>query len=202
MSGNGAGVTFGEDERFDRQFAVFRRTAWALLAPALVIGAWQWRVPGVAVSSSVVRAAIVYCLILLLLRLAGKRTMAEMTTFDLVIVLILSEAVQPAMVGDDNSLTNAALLVATLIAMDVFLGYVKSKSARASRWLDDVPTVLIREGVPDQDAMSRAGIGLDDVMESARHQGIASQEEIRFAILERAGGISIIPKGKRVAGPG
>ncbi|MEP7346609.1 MAG: YetF domain-containing protein [Gemmatimonadaceae bacterium] len=194
MTDAGAETTFGDDERFDRQATIFRRVAWGVIAPLLLIGAWTWRVQGSAVSSSVVRAALVYFFVLVLLRLAGKRTLGEMSTFDLVILLILSEAVQPAMVGEDNSLTNAVLLVTTLIAIDVFLGFVKSKSGRAARWLDDVPTVLVREGMVDSGAMSRSHVGVDDVMKAARLQhGLLTFREVRFAILESDGGISIIP---------
>jgi hypothetical protein len=97
-------------DRFDRRLTVLRRVAWGLIVPCLVIAAVVWNVPGSAVTSTVARGAIVYAVVLVVLRLAGKRTLSEMSTFDLVILLILSETVQPAMVGEDSSLTNAILL--------------------------------------------------------------------------------------------
>ncbi|MCC6317888.1 MAG: DUF421 domain-containing protein [Gemmatimonadaceae bacterium] len=139
---------------------------------------------------------MIYGFVLLVLRLAGKRTMAQITTFDLVILLILSEAIQPAMVGDGSSMLNAFVIVGTLVAIDVALGVGKDRSPTLARWLDDVPTVLIREGVADEAAMRRVRVDLGDVMESARlHQGIMDRAQVRYAILERTGGISIIPWG-------
>ena len=85
---------------------------------------------------SVARGAAVYLLLLLIFRLAGRRTLAQMTSFDFVLLLIISEAAQNAMIGDDFSVTNGALFVLTLVGLDVLLSQVKRWWPAAERWLD------------------------------------------------------------------
>jgi uncharacterized membrane protein YcaP (DUF421 family) len=183
-----------DEESFDRRLMRVRRLAWAALVPVLVVGALLWQSPGAALSSPVLRTASVYVLVLLVLRLAGKRTLAEMTTFDLVILLLLSEAVQPALTGGDESVTGAALIVLTLVGLDALLGVVKHRVPRVARILDDVPTLLLADGTLREDALRRHRVDADDILEAARLQhGIPSLREVRFAVLERTGGISIVP---------
>ena len=185
---------FGEDERFNRTAHTVRVFAWAIVIPLLGIGAFTSLVPEHAVPSSVLRAAIIYAFVLVIVRLAGKRTLAEMSTFDFVVLLLMSEAIQPALVADDTRITSAMLIVTTFVGIDAFLGVVKHKSERASKLLDDVPTVLVRNGVPERHALERERIGEDDIMEVARRDvGLERLDQVRFAVLERTGGISIIP---------
>jgi uncharacterized membrane protein YcaP (DUF421 family) len=173
-----------------------------VLAPVFAAIAWA-RGDSHSLATSALRAGGLYLFVLAIIRLAGKRTLAELTTFDLVVILMLSQAIEPALVGNDHSLANAAVIVTTLVAMDALLSVIKHRSSAASRWIDDVPTVLIRNGVIDEDAMSRWRVGVDDVMEAARRQlGVAELAQVRFAILERAGGISIIPWAPAVRSPG
>lgn len=187
-------LRIGADDGFDRQLTRARRVAWLLLIPVIAYMAFRWQSPGSAVPSTVVRSAVVYLLVLAVLRLAGKRTLGEMNTFDFAILLILSEAVQPALVGDDLTITNAALILCTLVGFDAFLGLVKDKSRTVSRWLEDVPAVLMADGVPRREALTRHRVDIEDLLEAARHQhGLLSITQVRCAILERAGGISIIP---------
>jgi len=185
---------FGDSERFDRQEHRLRVAAWWIVLPALVIAAFLWKTPDHAVPSTVLRAAILYVFVLAVVRLTGKRTLAKLTTFDLVVLLIMSEAVQPALVAEDTRITSTILIVMTLVGIDALLGLVKFKSHQASLLLDDLPSVLVRDGVRNDDAMARERIGEDDIMEAARRQmGLETFDQVRFAILERTGGISIIP---------
>jgi uncharacterized membrane protein YcaP (DUF421 family) len=86
------------------------------------------------------------------------------------------------------------ILVTTIVAIDRLLGVLKDKSPNAARWLDDLPSVLVSDGVINEHAMKRNGVDKDDVMEAARWRvGIESFDRIRFAVLERTGGISVIP---------
>ena len=89
--------------------------------------------------SSILRAAAVYLVLLVVFRVAGKRTLSDMTTFDLVLVLIISEAVQTALVDTDNSMTNAFLLVITLVGIDVLLSVLKHRFPSFGRSLDVIP---------------------------------------------------------------
>jgi uncharacterized membrane protein YcaP (DUF421 family) len=185
---------FGDDEPFDRIAHRIRIGAWAVVLPALIVAAFFWQAPDHEVPSSVLRAAIIYILVLAVMRLAGKRTLAELTTFDLVVLLIISEAIQPALVADDTRIVSAILIVLTILGIDATLGLVKEKSPKAAKVLDDVPSVLVRDGVVNVEALERERIDTDEILEAARHQlGLESFDQVRFAILERTGGISIIP---------
>jgi uncharacterized membrane protein YcaP (DUF421 family) len=147
---------------------------------------------------TVLRAAAVYIVVLLVLRLAGRRTVAEMTPFDLVLLLIIGDATQQALLGDDFSLTTAFLVVATLIVLDILLSLLKERFASLAKLIDGVPMVIVENGQPLRERMRRARVSMDDVMLSAREsQGIERLEEIKFAVLEVSGGISIIPRETR-----
>jgi uncharacterized membrane protein YcaP (DUF421 family) len=143
---------------------------------------------------AVVRGASVYLLLMLIFRLAGRRTMAQMTSFDFVLLLIISEATQNAMIGDDYSLTNGGLVVLTLVGLDVLLSHVKRWYPAAEKWLDGKPTIIVEHGRPKLDAMNRARVDERDVMMAAREtQGLERMDQIKYAVLETSGGISIIP---------
>jgi uncharacterized membrane protein YcaP (DUF421 family) len=143
----------------------------------------------------VLRAVAIYLLLLIIFRIAGKRALSQTTTFDLVLLLIISEAIQPALVRTDSSLTNAFLLVITLVGLDIALSLIKQRSHKVERLLDGVPLVIVEDGKPLQDRMDKARVDQDDVLTAARElQGLARMEQIKYAVLERSGGISIIPR--------
>jgi uncharacterized membrane protein YcaP (DUF421 family) len=138
---------------------------------------------------------VVYFFLLLVFRVAGRRTLSEMTTFDLVLLLILSETTQGALVADDHSLTNAALLVITLVGTNIILSVLKLNFPGLEKWLDGRPFVIVENGRCLKDRMTRARVDEGDVMEAAREKhGLEKMEQIKFAILERGGVITIIPK--------
>lgn len=144
---------------------------------------------------SVIRAFVIYLFLLVLFRLTGKRTMAQVTPFDMILLLIISEATQNFMVGEDYSFTNAALLITTLIVVDVGLSLLKQRSHRVSRILDDQPIVIVRDGKLISRATGHERVDEDDVMHAARcAHGIDRIEDIRYAVLETDGQISVIPK--------
>ncbi|MBA3659010.1 MAG: DUF421 domain-containing protein [Gemmatimonadales bacterium] len=145
--------------------------------------------------SSVMRAVVVYLFLLALFRLAGKRSLSQVTTFDLVLTLIISEAVQQALISDDNSMTNAFLLVLTLVGLDILLSFIKQRSQRLSRLLDGTPVVVVEDGRLLRDRMKRERVDEGDILHAAReHQGLASLDEIAYAVVERSGGITVVPK--------
>ena len=144
---------------------------------------------------SVIRAAVVYLVLMALFRLSGRRTLAEMGSFDFVMLLVISETVQNALTDADHSMTNAFLLVATFILIDVGLSLWKQRSRTAVKLLDGVPMVIVEDGKPLRAQMDRARIGEEDVLHAARQtQGLERMDQIKFAVLETSGGISIIPK--------
>ncbi|MDP9363840.1 MAG: DUF421 domain-containing protein [Chloroflexota bacterium] len=144
---------------------------------------------------SIVRASAVYAVLLLLFRLVGKRSLAETGVFDLVLLLIVSEAVQQAMIDGDNSMTNAFLVVLTLLGLNVGISLLKQRSPRIERLVDDVPLVILADGRPLQELMDKARVDEKDILQAARLQeGLERLDQIKYAVLERGGGISVVPK--------
>ena len=149
---------------------------------------------------SVIRAAIAYVVLMLLFRVAGKRSLAEVTSFDLVLLLIISEATQQAMIDNDNSMTNALLLVSTLIGMNILLSVVTKRWKPLDRWIEDVPLVILRNGEPIRERMRKERIDELEILSAARlSHGLERMDQIRFAVLERTGGISIVPEDPQSA---
>lgn len=143
---------------------------------------------------SILRAVVVYSILLVIFRICGKRSLAQITTFDFVLLLIISEAVQPALMGNDSSMTNSFLLVLTLLGIELVLSVVKDKSALLDKLLDDVPLILVDDGHLLEERMHKARVDENDILASARlQQGLERMDQIKYAVLERNGGISIIP---------
>ena len=144
---------------------------------------------------SVIRGAAIYLILLLVMRLSGRRTLSEATTFDFVLLLIIAETTQQALLGDDFSITNAVVLFVTLIVIDIGMSELKLWSPAANRLLQGVPTVIMREGRIDRHALSRARMTEDDIRTAARHkQGLANLGEVVHAVLETDSGISVVPR--------
>ena len=144
---------------------------------------------------SVVRAAAVYLVLLLLFRIVGKRTLAETGVFDFVLLLIIAEATQQAMIDDDNSMTNAFLIIVTLLALNVGFSLLKQRSPLVDQLIDDVPLLIVVDGNPLKDRMDRARVDERDILQAARQsQGLARLDQIQYAVLERDGAISVVPK--------
>jgi uncharacterized membrane protein YcaP (DUF421 family) len=143
----------------------------------------------------IIRVVAIYSVLLLVFRVAGKRTLAQTTPFDLLLLLIVSETVQQAMVGDDRSLTHAFILIVSLVGIDIGLSFVKQRSRLLARWLDDVPLVIVRDGRLLRDRMDKSRVDEEDVLEAAREKhGLERMDQIKHAVLERHGVISIIPR--------
>jgi len=144
---------------------------------------------------SVLRGAAVYLVLLMIFRLSGRRTLAQVTAFDFVLLLIVAETTQQALLGDDFSVVNAAILIVTLFTLDIAMSCLKRWSRGLALLLDGSPTVLVAGGVPDREVMRRARVDLRDILLAARSQhGLRRMDEVDFAVLEQSGGISIIPK--------
>ena len=142
---------------------------------------------------SVLRAAAIYLALLVLFKIAGRRSLAELTTFDFVLLMIIGEATQQALLGDDFSLTNSVMVIVTLIAIDVGLSLLKQRSRWVSQLIDGGPTIIVENGKILQRRMHHSRLIEADIMEAARSsQGIETLDQIKFAILERNGKISVI----------
>lgn len=154
--------------------------------------AWAWD-RMVRPTLSVFTAAAIYLALLVLFRVVGKRTLAQITTFDVVLLLIISEATQQAMVGEDTTITNAIVAIATLASIDVLLTRLKHRHPTLEAWLDGEPVVLVSDGKPIEANLDRERVDVDDILESARDHGVAALDQVKLAVLERTGKISIIP---------
>lgn len=146
---------------------------------------------------SVLRATAIYIFLLLIFRIAGRRTLAQMTNFDLLLLLLTGEATQQGLLGNDYSLTNAFLVILTLIGLDVGLSLWKQRSPQLHKLIDGVPMVIVEDGRPLKDRMDKARVDESDILTAARVlQGLERMDQIKYAVLERSGGISIIPNQK------
>lgn len=145
--------------------------------------------------NAVLNALTLYVFLLVVLRLGGKRTLSQTTTFDFVLLLIIAETTQQALLGDDFSITNAVILITTLVALNIALSLLKRKWPRLDRLVEGIPMVVVENGKPLTDRMHMARVDEEDVLTAARElQGLKRMDQIEYAVLERSGGISIVPK--------
>src|SRR5687768_12403410 len=114
---------------------------------------------------AVTRGLFIYLFLLVLFRIAGTRTVAQLTSFDLVLLLIISEATQQAMIDGDDSVTNAALLIVTLVAADIGMSLVKQRWPRTELWFDGSPLVILEHGKPLRDVMKKVRVDEDDILQ-------------------------------------
>jgi uncharacterized membrane protein YcaP (DUF421 family) len=143
----------------------------------------------------VLRGFLIYFALWLFIRLSGRRTLAELTTFDFVLLLIIAEATQQALLGDDFSVTNGLLVVLTLITINITLAVLQRWWPPIGKVFNGVPMVVVEDGRPLRELMERARVEEEDVLEAARRlRGLERMDEIKYAVLEKSGGISIIPK--------
>lgn len=144
---------------------------------------------------SLLRAAAIYLVVLVVFRLAGRRTLSELTTFDFVLLLIIGEATQQALLGDDFSIVNAMVVIVSLVVFDIALSLLKNKSRWLSKLIDGEPMIIVEHGQVLERRIRKARIDEGDILEAARHsQGLERIDQIKFAILEKDGKISIIPR--------
>jgi uncharacterized membrane protein YcaP (DUF421 family) len=143
----------------------------------------------------VIRGLAVYLFLLLIFRVSGKRSLRNATTFDFVLLLIVAETTQQALVGDDASVTGAFLLIVVLVGTDVLLSLIKRWSPRLDRLIEGQPLVILRNGVPLRRRMHVERVDEEDILTAAREShGLERLEQIKRAVLERNGGISIVPR--------
>jgi uncharacterized membrane protein YcaP (DUF421 family) len=170
----------------------WRRIAWFALAG--VLGAGLAGSLGDGPRGAIVRAAVLYLFLLLVFRLAGTRILGRITTFDFVLLLVISETTGQALVAEGH-LAAALLAILTLVGLDIALALAKQRWALLDRWLEGTPLILVEDGRPLQERLERQQIDASEILCSAReHHGLERMDQIRYAILERSGAISIIPR--------
>jgi uncharacterized membrane protein YcaP (DUF421 family) len=142
----------------------------------------------------VIRSVVVYLAMLVALRLFGKREIGQFTLFDLVLLLLVANAVQPAMTGPDTSLAGGVLIILTLVVTNRALAEGRRRLPLVRRLLEAPATVIANDGAWLADAVDHEGLDSSDLDAALREHGIASVDEIELAVLEPDGSISVVPR--------
>ncbi|HET7453865.1 MAG TPA: YetF domain-containing protein, partial [Thermoanaerobaculia bacterium] len=150
---------------------------------------WQLATPPLEILA---RCALVYVVVLVGLRLSGKREIGQMTPFDLVLILLIANAVQNAMIGNDNSLAGGLIAAAALLALNFTVGRAARRWLPLGRLLKGHATVLINRGVVIDEHLKREGISRDELTTALREHGVGSLDDVRLAVLEVDGSISVL----------
>src|SRR6266480_1065914 len=143
----------------------------------------------------ILRTAVVYVVVLFLLRVAGKRELGQMSPVDLVVILVIANAVQNAMTGGDNSLIGGIIAATTLVAVNTAFARIGHRVPYLQHLFESQPTPLVRRGKLIKRNLERENVEEDELLMAAREHGIEDMAGVESAYLERDGSISIIPKG-------
>ncbi len=151
---------------------------------------------------AVLRALAVYAILLTLFRITGKRTIAHITTFDFALLLVVAEATQQALLGEDFSIMMMALVVITLVGTDRLADYLGFRFKRLERLTESAPIVLVDNGKLLRQRLAKEHLDEEDVLQSARQlHGLERMDQIKYAVLEKSGGITIVPQDPQGAAP-
>ena len=159
---------------------------------------WNIAVP---VWELIVRSVVVYAFLLALLRVTGKRQVGQLAPFDLVLLLVLSNAVQNSMNAGDNSLVGGLISAATLVGLNMLVGMITYRSKKLEAIIEGRPQVLIHNGKLFEDVMSKAKLTHHELDSALRQAACACVEDVHAAILENNGSISVIPRRSVSASP-
>jgi uncharacterized membrane protein YcaP (DUF421 family) len=152
----------------------------------------MWQL-GVSPIELVVRTTIIYLLFLVLLRLSGKRQLGQFTLFDIALVLLAANALQPAMTGPDQSITGGVIIVITIFLLNRLIAEARVRIPFVQRLLEFEPTVIGRDGQWLMDVLDTQGVDVDDVDAALREHGLERVDQMKLAMLEEDGSISIVP---------
>jgi uncharacterized membrane protein YcaP (DUF421 family) len=142
----------------------------------------------------VIRGVIVFVFLYVLMRIVGRRELSSLEPFDLILLVILGDAVQQGLTQDDYSMTGAILAVGTIAILQVSVSWLNFNFPRLRSVLDGEPVVIVQDGKPIEKNLKRERVTLDDLAEEARKQNIAKFEDIKWAVMETSGEISFIKK--------
>ena len=142
----------------------------------------------------VFRALVLFTGVYILLRVVSRRELAEMEPIDFILLIVLGDAVQQGLTQDDYSVTGALIVIFTIAAIQVVVGYITYRSGRVRTIMEGEPVVLIEDGRIIEKNARRARIAPDELAEEARMSQLSSLSEVAWAVLETSGKISIIPK--------
>ena len=140
----------------------------------------------------ILRAAAAYWILLIAVRLIGRRTTSQLAPFDLIVLFLIAGSMIGSVLGDDHSMAAAVSAVSTIGLMHILVSWLKMRSDRIGRWVDGTPVVIFENGDWNEARMRRLRIEKTDVMAAARARGLRALSQVRYAIVERGGTISIV----------
>jgi len=143
----------------------------------------------------VLRAIVVFCFLLVLTRIIGRRELSSLQPFDLILIIILGDAVQQGLTQDDYSLTGSFLAIGTIAVLQVLVSWIGFRFPGARPVLEGTPIVFVENGDVIERNAKRERLSVDEIREAARLQGIGQLSDVRWAVLETNGQISFIKKG-------
>jgi len=151
-------------------------------------------VPDIAVAEKILRSVAVYGFLLVAFRIAGKRQLGQMTAFDLIVLLIISNVLQNAAIGNDNSLGGGLLGATVIILLNLLIAWMTFRHKRLERIVEDSPTILVKHGHVLRANLAREFMSMAELRASLRKEGVATMSEVRYAILEEDGHVTVIPR--------
>jgi uncharacterized membrane protein YcaP (DUF421 family) len=140
----------------------------------------------------VLRAAVIFTFVLLLTRVIGRRELGSMQPFDLILLIVLGDALQQGLTQDDYSITGAVLVVGTIALLQVFVSWLSYRFPRTRPILEGEPLIIVQDGKVIERNLKRERLTVEEINEEARKQQIAHLSDVRFAVLETGGQISFI----------
>ena len=157
---------------------------------------------GSSLPEIVLRTALVYLFLVVVLRITGKREVGQMSILELIVILLISDAVQNSMVGDNTTLLGGMVAVLTLFGIDLLLKAIAARSRPVREVLEGEPRLLVRDGKLLTHALKEENVEPREVEAAVRANNLAGIEDVRFAVLETDGSISVVPKSKESDSPG
>ena len=151
-------------------------------------------VPEIAVVEKIVRSLVVYGFLLVAFSKAGKRQLGQLTAFDLVVLLIISNVLQNAAIGSDNSLGGGLLGATVIMALNFLVAWLTFRHKRMERLVANAPTVIVKHGQVLHANLDREHMSMTELRAALRKEGITTMSEVRHAILEEDGHVSVIPR--------
>ena len=151
-------------------------------------------VPEIAVVEKIVRSLVVYGFLLVAFRVAGKRQPGQLTAFDLVVLLIISNVLQNAAIGSDNSLGGGLLGATVIMALNFLVAWLTYRHKRMERLVANTPTVIVKHGQVIHANLDREHMSMTELRAALCKEGITTMSEVRYAILEEDGHVSVIPR--------
>ena len=141
-----------------------------------------------------IRAVVLFSFVFLVTRIIGRRELSSLEPFDLILLIVIGDAIQQGLTQDDYSVTGALIVVGTFAIMQITVSFLSYRFPQVRPALDGEPIVIVQDGTPIEKNLKRERITIEEVMVEVRQQQIATIDQVAWAVLETSGKISVIPK--------